>query len=140
MKIFLKLFTSAFLSALLFGVCEGIFSMIENYYEISAFDNFVLGFTIGSLVSFLFYLTIGILFFYLNFKVTNKVKPNNPYAFGLFMYSLLGLLVGCALLYSSQAYFYFMDTLYFIGTGLLVSNIFYHVLHLMNVLAKRKAV
>ena len=136
MKLFLKLFATAFLSALLFGVCFGIFIMIENYYEISAFDNFVGGFTLGSLFSFAFYLTVGILFSYFNMWMTNKVKAKKPYVFGLLMYSFLGLVVGVGLLH--PGIFGILDILYFLGIGVLASNIFYHVLFLMNVLAKRK--
>jgi hypothetical protein len=138
LKLFLKLFATAFLSALLFGVCFGILIVIENYYEISAFDNLIGGFTLGSLVSFPLYLTVGILFSYLTIWITNKVNPNKPYFFGLLMYSLLGLLVGVALLYRSFGYFNFLDILYFLGIGVLATNIFHHVLFLLNVLANRK--
>ncbi|SDO08264.1 hypothetical protein SAMN05518871_11013 [Psychrobacillus sp. OK028] len=136
MKLFLKLFTTAFLSALLFGVCFGIFIVIENYYEINAFDNFVGGFTMGSLFSFPFYFTVGILFSYLNIWITNKVSPKKSYIFGLLMYSLLGLIVGVVLF--PPGIFYIRDMLYFLGLGVLATNIFYHVLCLVNVLAKRK--
>ena len=136
MKLFLKLFGTAFLSALLFGVCFGILIVIENYYEISAFDNLVGGFTMGSLFSFPFYLTVGILFSYLNIWITNKVNPNKPYIFSLLMYSLLGLCLGAVIL--PPGTFAIHDFLYFFGLGVLASNIFYHVLCLMNVLAKRK--
>ncbi len=110
--------------------------MIENYYEVSAFDNFVGGFTMGSLFSFPFYLTVGILFSYLNMWMTNKVKAQKPYVFGLLMYSFLGLITGVGLL--SRGTFLILDILYFLGIGVLASNIFYHVLFLINVLAKRK--
>lgn len=132
----MKLFATAFLSALLFGVCFGILTMIENYYEISAFDNLVFGFALGSLISFALYLTVGILFYYLNSWITNKVNPNKPYVFGLWMFSLLGLIVGVTIL--PPGTFLILDTLYFLGIGILASNIFYHVLLLLNVLGKRK--
>lgn len=136
MKLFLKLFATALLSALLFGVCFGILMVIENYYEISAFDNLVGGFTMGSLFSFPFYISVGILFSYLNIWITNKVNPKKTYVFGLLMYSLLGLIVGVILF--PPGIFYILDILYFLGLGVLATNIFYHVLFLINVLAKRK--
>jgi len=136
LKLFLKLFATAFLSSLLFGILFGIFIIIENYYEISAYDNMVGGFTIGSLFSFPFYLTVGILFSYLIFWITSKVNPNKPYIFGLLMYSLLGLIVGVVLL--PRGTFGILNILYFLGLGLLATNIFYHVLLLINVVAKRK--
>ena len=136
MKLFLKLFATAFLSALLFGVCFGILIVIENYYEISAFDNLVGGFTLGSLVSLPLYLTVGILFSYLTIWISNKVNPNKPYFFGLLMYSLLGLCIGAVLL--PPGTFAILDYLYFFGLGILATNIFYHVLFSLNVLAKRK--
>ena len=73
--------------------------MIENYYEVSAVDNLVGGFTMGSLFSFPLYLTVGLLFSCLNIWIPNKVNPNKPYVFGLLMYSLLGLFLGVALVY-----------------------------------------
>lgn len=136
MKLFLKLFATSFLSALLFGVCFGILIVIENYYEISAFDNLVGGFTLGSLVSFPLYLTVGILFSYLTNWITNKVNPNKPYVLGLLMYSLLGLCIGAVIL--PPGTFYILDFFYFFGLGVLATNIFHHVLFLLNVLAKRK--
>lgn len=136
MKLFLKLFATAFLSALLFGVCFGILIVIEDYYEISAFENLVGGFTMGSIVSFPLYLTVGILFSYLTIWITKKVTPNKPYVFGLLMYSLLGLCIGAVIL--PPGTFLILDYLYFFGLGILATNIFYHVLFLLNVLAKRK--
>ena len=136
MKLFLKLFATAFLSALLLGVCIGIFIVIENYYEISTFDNFVGGFTMGSLISFLFYVTVVILFSYLNIWITNKVNPKNTYVFGLLMYSFVGVIVGVILF--PPGLFYIVHILQLLGQGILATNIFYHVLFLINVLAKRK--
>ena len=138
MKLFLKLIATSFLSALLFGVYFGILMVIENYYEISALENLIEGFTLGSIFSFPVYLTIGILFSYLSNWITNKVNPNKPYVLGLLMYSLLGLSVGVALLYRSVGFLNFLDILYFLGIGVLATNIFYHVLFLLNGLTKHK--
>lgn len=136
MKLFLKLFATAFLSSLLFGVFFGILIIIENYYDVSAFDNLIGGFTLGSIFSFPFYLTVGILFSYLIIWITRKVNPSKPYIFGLLMYSLLGLIVGVVLL--PRGTFGIFNIFYFLGLGLLATNIFYHVLLLINVVAKRK--
>ncbi|AJI25575.1 hypothetical protein H8R29_28475 (plasmid) [Priestia megaterium] len=142
MRDFIKLVVAAFLSTIFLSTAYGIINLTPkseqepNIYYFGFTDTFVFTF----IYTFPVYIVVGIIFSYLIDMMANKMQTTKVYVSKLAMYSLVGVIPALA--------FYFLFTgikldyrllFYFFALGIFASNIFYHVLLLINrILNKQK--